>query len=384
MSGQGDPGTKPLSSAGHSGSRDEAALDVDNVSLPADVPLPQNPNTVFLGGLFALGCVALLYLAADVTLPVVMAIVLKLLLQPLVRLLERARLPRTLCAMIAVVLVLAVFGATISLLAGPAADWAAMLPRAIPKLRESITILRHPIDALQRIMNQIAYMAGSRGSYGAGPAVTPYAVIGAALSASASVTTSLLTTLLVLFYLLVSGETFLRRLMELLPRSQDKRNVLELSTRIERHVAAYLLAVGLINAVVGFATGCAMWLTGVADPLLWGAAAFVLNFVPILGPMVGIVLFLMASVLSFGVVWYTLLPVGLYLCIHIVEGEIATPMLLARRFTINPVAVVLSLIFWYWMWGVAGAVLSFPMLAAAKIACDDIRPLRAFGHLLEG
>ena len=107
------------------------------------------------------------------------------------------------------------------------------------------------------------------------------------------------------------------------------------------------------------------------------------NFVPILGPMVAIAIFLMASVLSLGVAWSALLPVGLYFLIHVVEGELVTPMLMARRFTINPVAVILALIFWYWMWGVPGAVLAVPMLAITKLVCDELRPLRAFGHFLE-
>ena len=111
----------------------------------------------------------------------------------------------------------------------------------------------------------------------------------------------------------------------------------------------------LINFLVGVLTFGIMWVCGVANPLLWGVIAFVVNFVPILGPMVGIVIFLMASVLSLGVTWWALLPVGLYFLIHVVEGELVTPMLMARRFTINPVAVILALIFWYWMWGVPGA-----------------------------
>ena len=190
--------------------------------------------------------------------------------------------------------------------------------------------------------------------------------------------------LLILFYLLVSGEIFLRRLVEILPRFKDKRSAVELASHIEQNVSIYLLTVTCINALVGVATGCVMWLCGVANPVLWGAVAFVVNFVPILGPMVGIIIFLMASVLSLGVSWWALLPVGLYLGIHVLEGEIATPMLLAHRFTINPVAMILALIFWYWMWGVAGAILAVPLLAVTKIVCDDLRPLRAFGHLLEG
>lgn len=347
------------------------------------MPLPSDPKTVFLGGLFVLACMAVLYIAAEIVLPVILAIVLKLLLQPLVRLMERIHIPRALGAIVSVLLVLAAFGGTISMLAGPAAAWAGKLPEAIPKLKDSLGFLHGPIDAVQHMMQQVEGMTGGGGSP-PGASVKPASIVGAVLSGSAAATSGLLTTLLVLFYLLVSGETFLRRMVEILPKYKDKRNAVELSMHIEQNVSAYLLTVSCINAVVGTATGGVMWLCGLQNPVLWGAVAFVLNFVPILGPMVGIVVFLMASVLSLGVSWWALLPVGLYLCIHVAEGEIFTPMLLARRFTINPVAVILALIFWYWMWGVTGAILAVPLLAVTKIICDDLRPLRALGHLLEG
>ena len=99
--------------------------------------------------------------------------------------------------------------------------------------------------------------------------------------------------------------------------------------------------------------------------------------------MVGLVIFLLAGVTSLGAQWQALLPVGLYFLVHVIEGEIATPMLLARRFTINPVAVILALLFWSWMWGVPGAILAVPVLAITKIICDNLRPLKAFGHVLE-
>jgi predicted PurR-regulated permease PerM len=348
------------------------------------MPLPTDPRTVFLGGLFTLACMAVLYVAAEIVLPLILAIVLKLLLQPLVRLLERIHIPRAVGALLSVLLVLLAFGGTISVLAGPAADWAGKLPEAIPKLRDSLGFLQAPIEAVERMMKQIPGFGGEQGAAPQAPAVKPSSVVSAVLSGSATVTYGLFTTLLILFYLLVSGETFLRRMVEILPRFKDKRQAVELSQHIERDVSAYLLTITCINALVGVATGCDMWLFGVANPILWGAVAFVVNFVPILGPLVGIVVFLMASVVSLGVSWWALLPVGLYFGIHIIEGEIATPMLLARRFTINPVAVILALIFWYWMWGVAGAILAVPLLAITKIICDDLRPLRALGHLLEG
>jgi predicted PurR-regulated permease PerM len=350
-----------------------------------EMPLPTNPSTIFLGGLFALAVLVVLYVAAEIVLPVVLAIVLKLFLQPLVRLLERAHIPRGVAAALSVLLLVAALAGTVSALAGPAASWAGKLPEAVPQLRDKLAILQRPIDAGQSLMKQLQGLIGNDAfSLPQAPAVRSSNLVGAVFSGTATVTAGLFTTLLVLFYLLVSGETFMRRLVEILPRFRDKRQAVEISLHVERDVSAYLLTVTLINAVVGLATFLVMWACGVSNPALWGVIAFVLNFVPILGAMVGIVIFAMASVLSLGVTWWALLPVGLYFGIHVIEGEFATPMLLARRFTINPVALILSLVFWYWMWGVPGAILAVPMLAITKIICDDIRPLRAIGHFLEG
>jgi predicted PurR-regulated permease PerM len=351
------------------------------------MPLPTDPRTVFLGGLFGIAVMGVMYLAAEIILPIILAVVLKLLLQPLVRLLERFRVPRALGALLAVLLVLLALAGTISALAGPAASWAGKLPQAIPQLRENLAFLKRPIDAIEGMMHQLDSFSGAAPIEAAGQAspspMRPGSVLSALFSGTASATAGLFTTLVVLFYLLVSGETFMRRLVEILPRFRDKRQAVEISQHVERDVSAYLLTITLINALVGIATGLEMWACGVDSPVLWGVVAFVLNFVPILGPMCGVVVFLMASVLSFGVNWWAVLPVGLYFAIHVIEGEFATPMVLSRRFTINPVAVILSLIFWYWMWGVPGAILAVPMLAITKIICDDLRPLKAIGHFLE-
>jgi predicted PurR-regulated permease PerM len=349
-----------------------------------DMPLPTDPHTIFLGGLFVLAALTALYVASPIVLPVVLAIVLKLLLQPLVRLTERVGAPRALGAVFAVVLLVAVLAALISGVAGPAASWAGKLPDAIPKVQQKLAFLARPIDSLQWMLGQLEGITGGSSGLAQVPRLRSFDVMGAVFNGTATVAAGLFTTLVVLFYLLVSGETFLRRFVEILPSFAEKRQAVEISLHIERNISIYLITVTLINGVVGLLTFCIMWACGVANPLLWGVMAFVLNFVPILGAMVGIVIFLMASVLSLGVTWWVLLPVGLYFLVHVIEGEIATPMLMARRFTINPVVVILALIFWYWMWGVPGAILAVPMLAITKLVCDDLRPLRAFGHFLEG
>jgi predicted PurR-regulated permease PerM len=139
-----------------------------------------------------------------------------------------------------------------------------------------------------------------------------------------------------------------------------------------------------MNLIVGVATAAAMYFCGLGDPLLWGASAFLLNYVPILGPLFGTFIFLLAGLLTFDSLWWALLPPALYFGIHLIEGEALTPMLLARRFTLNPVLVILSLVLWFWMWGVPGAILAVPMLAILKIVCDRVRSLRVLGHFLEG
>ena len=155
-------------------------------------------------------------------------------------------------------------------------------------------------------------------------------------------------------------------------------------SRIQENISVYLVTVTLMNAAVGVATGLAMWACGLGDPVLWGAAAFLLNYVPFIGPAVGVVLFLFVGLLTMDELWRAFAPAGIYIIIHVVEGEVVTPMLLARRFTLNPALVIISLIFWFWMWGVPGAVLAVPMLAVTKIVCDGVKPLEPIGHFLEG
>ena len=357
---------------------DAAAADED------DLPIPSNINTVLLGGLFLLAMLAACYVASEIVLPIVLAFVLSLVLQPAMRALERVRLPRGVAAVLLILVLFGTLGGLGAALSSPAASWAQKLPTGIPKLQERLNFLSRPIAAFQKFVNQAQGL-----TQGDEPKAVPVAVQGSGLSdrllsGTRSFASGLLETVLVLFFLLVSGDTFLRRLVEIMPRFRDKRQAVDISKQIESDVAAYLFTVTIMNLAVGVASGTVMALCGVSDPVLWGTVAFLLNYIPILGPMTGVLVFLLAGLLSINSPWGAFLPAGLYLLIHLVEGETVTPMLLARRFTINPVLVILSLVFWYWMWGVPGAILSTPMLAITKIVCDRIRPLMAFGHFMEG
>ena len=190
------------------------------------------------------------------------------------------------------------------------------------------------------------------------------------------------TTMIILFFLLASGDRLLRGFVEVLPRFKDKRTAVEIASEIEENISGYLLTITIMNALVGVATGIAMKFCGLGDPILWGVVAFLLNYVPILGPMTGVVIFFVIGIITFDWPWYGLVPAGIYLLIHIAEGETITPMLLAKRFTLNPVLVIISLFFWHTIWGIPGALLAVPLLAIFKIVADRIEPLKPIGHII--
>jgi predicted PurR-regulated permease PerM len=351
----------------------------------AEMPLPSDPQTFFLGGIFALCVLAALYEASSVILPVVLAFVLNLLLKPAVQVLVRIHLPRALGALVAVLLTIAALVGLIAALSVPAAIWAKRLPEGVPRLEAHLVVLQKPIRALQMILQQAEEVADAPGQKASLiPVRHDLGLTSALFAGMRAVLDGLFTTVVVLYFLLVSGDTFLRRVVEVLPRFRDKRQAVDISQQIQEDISAYLVTVTAMNAAVGVATATAMYLCGLGDPVLWGATAFLLNYIPILGPLVGTCIFVLAGMLSFESLWWALLPPALYFGIHLIEGETLTPMLLARRFTLNPVLIILALVFWFWMWGVPGAILAVPMLAILKIVCDRLRPLKALGHFLEG
>jgi predicted PurR-regulated permease PerM len=362
---------------------DTMLTDIEPEELP-DIASPSDIRSVFQAGQFLLMLLAACYLAAEIILPIVLAFGLSLVLQPLMRVLEKLHLPRTLAAL---AIIMVVFGSVVGLgavLSGPAASWAQKLPEGIPRLQERLSFLGKPIQTVQKFLHQAEGL-----TLGTGPAVPTVAVQGSGLggtllSGTRSIASGLFTTVLVLFFLLVAGDLFLRRLVEVLPRFKDKRQAVAISQQIEADISAYLATITVMNLGVGVATGIVTAACGVGDPVLWGTVAFLLNYVPILGPLIGVTILVLAGLLSIETLWLAFVPAGVYVLVHVIEGETITPMLLARRFTINPVLVVLSLVFWYWMWGILGAILAVPMLAIAKIICDRVEPLAGFGHFIEG
>jgi predicted PurR-regulated permease PerM len=377
-------GFKNIDAVLNMGPADQKTEGVPPAEEPEEMPLPSDPKAVFLGGLFLLALLATAYVASEIVLPLVFAIILKLLLQPTMRILERLHVPRIIAALL---LILALFGTIVGVgtaISGPAGNWAAKLPEGIPRLQERLSFMQEPINTMQRFLQQVEDIGGTGSSPNAAASPRGPTLVTKLFTGTRNFVSGFFTTMLFLFFLLVSGDIFLHRLVEILPHFSGKRQVVEISQQIENDISAYLVTITILNSVVGIAVALAMWLTGVGDPILWGTVAFLLNYVPILGTALGVLIFLLAGLLTIDTLWLALLPAGLYLGLHIIEGQTVTPILLARRFTLNPVLIIIALVFWFWMWGIPGAILSVPMLAITKIICDRVQALAAFGHFLEG
>jgi predicted PurR-regulated permease PerM len=342
------------------------------------------------GGILVIAALAVIYavyLGREFLLPLALAVVVNLLLRPAMRLLqERLRFPGPLAALLLIIAVLGAIATVAVTISVPASGWIEKAPHSLPLLKEKISILRQPFDYIGYWLGQLENIAGSTSGDGAvGQTVTVKQSTGLASYLATGTTTTLsrfFITMVMLFFLLVSGDRLLRGFVEVLPRFKDKRTAVEIANETVDNISGYLLTITMMNTVVGVATAIAMQLCGLGDPLLWGVLAFLLNYVPVLGPMTGVVIFFVAGLVSFDRPWYALIPAGIYLLIHIAEGETITPMLLARRFTLNPVLVIVSLFFWHTLWGIPGALLAVPLLAIFKIIADRINPLKPIGHVI--
>jgi predicted PurR-regulated permease PerM len=195
---------------------------------------------------------------------------------------------------------------------------------------------------------------------------------------------SALATVILLYFLLASEHWMLSRCVEAVPRQRARALLLSGVRAAQREIGRYLFALSCINLGVGVVTGLALAALGLANPVLWAVVAMVLNFVPYLGPLITTGLLLLAGVVSFGELPAVLAPAGAYLLIHAIESNFFSPWMVGRRLALSPLAVFLSVMFWGWLWGIAGALIAVPVLIALRSLFWRQRRLRPLARLLEG
>ena len=343
-------------------------------------------GTVSLVIIATIGVVGALYLGRGLFIPIATALFLNTLLRPFIRYLEKFRVPAALGAALVVLgLVGAVVGTGV-MLAKPVQAWMVHAPE---KLHDAQTRLR----ALYKPFQKVSAAAADLGNATSGPPGTRTTTVTLApgtpefvtriFGTTASVLIGGVTVLLLLYLLLAAGGTFLVRLMGIIPARANKRAAAHIAAEVESAVAAYLAVSTMLYIIEAVLVGLACWALGMESPLLWAVLTLVLEFIPYIGGAILVVVLTIGALASFDSVGHAIMVPLSYLIISAVQNNLASPILYGSRLKLNPVAVLIAVLFWGFLWGAIGAILAVPIVAAIKILCDHIDALASLGKFLE-
>src|ERR1051325_134980 len=337
-------------------------------------------------GTFLLGLVAALYFAKPFVMPIVLATLLTFLLKPIVRGLVSLRLPEPVGA----ILVMAVFFTLVSFavtgLVQPAAQGASKAPETVTKLQNRFHHWFRRAERLTRAAAQVEDMTKNPSGEATPPQVQVKqpVLMSAVFTYTRSFMAGLIETIVLLFFMLAAGDLFMQKLVRILPTLHDKKKAVEIANEVQHSLSTFLFTITLINAMLGLLVGLATFFVGLPNPVLWGVLAGALNFIPYFGPITGVAVLLIAGSITLESPVRAVVPAIVYLSLPGVESNVITPMILGRRLTLNPLVIFVSLMFWTWLWGIPGALLSIPMLMMLKIFCDHFKPLAPIGEFLSG
>jgi predicted PurR-regulated permease PerM len=354
-----------------------------------DATLSGTP-AVAVKGLFILALFYTFYFARSFLLPIVLAVLLSLILYPAVRLLRRIAIPEPIGAAIVVLTLAGLMGTGLYQLFEPASDWISKLPRISEQVERKLMNVRRSMEQMSKAAKKVEALTSVDGQ---GSAQRQTQVV--SVSSEPSLMSRIMTgtqnmlisagaTLVLLFFLLASGDLFMRKLVRVLPTLTDKKTAVNVARTIHTAMAQYLFTITCINVGLGCATAVLMDLLGMPNPLLWGVMVALFNFVPYVGAGIsGIVLTVVAFVTFADLHDIMLVPL-LYFSLETIEGQFITPYLTGRSLTLNPVMIFVSMLLWGWIWGVVGALMAVPILMTLKIFCDHIESLRAVGEFVSG
>lgn len=336
-----------------------------------------------LVGIFAILAIAGLHYANSLLVPIAVSVFLTLLLGPLVRWTGKVGVAEPVGAGIILFGVMLIVGVTILALAVPAAEW---LRRAPDTLRQAQVKLQNvaPLKTIQETAASVAQVTAGATS---DTAATPVKVATASPLQRMSWTTAnmvggVLTVVVLTYFLLASASMFRRKIAYLFPSGQQRTRIKRALFEVEEQMSRYLLITTSISLTVGTATWAFLAIIGMPNPLLWGAMAALLNFIPYLGALVTIVLIGIVALASFPGMEQVLLACGGFLAINLMESNFLTPVVLGRKMPLNTVAIFLSLLFWGWVWGLAGIIMAVPITVMIQVISAHSERFRGLAILL--
>jgi predicted PurR-regulated permease PerM len=342
---------------------------------------PLGVQSISLTGLFILAIFYTVYFMRSVLLPIILALLLSYLFRPVVRGLARLKIPLPLSSALILVGLLLVVCYGISALAAPTAGWLEKAPAGFAQLQHKLLPVKKSVAKVTQATGEIEKLTSTSGEAKA-VEVKRHPITEMFFMRTPEFVAEAVLLVILLYFLLVYDQAFIAKLVKLLPTLSDKKTAVAIANDIESQVSRYLFTITAINCCLGLAVGTTVGLLGLPNPVMWGVMVALLNFIPYLGAMTGIICMTVGAVLSFDSLGYALLFPAVYLAFGVLEGSFITPWIMGRSLTLNPVIILFSLTFWGWMWGIVGIILAVPILAAFKIFCAHIKPMEPLAEFL--
>jgi predicted PurR-regulated permease PerM len=314
----------------------------------------------------------LLYFSRAAFIPIALALLFALVLSSPVEALHRRGLPRSVSAILILMILLGATGGAVNLLWEPAQQWLAGAPRIVKTIEQKLG----PVTRVLRRIDAVTDRAGHLADTGASttPTLTEatpaQSASGGFLLGTRTTLVAMVTVVILTLFLLAGGPPMLGRMTASLASDVHSTHVLQVIDAVRREVGRYYATLALINLGLGLATGLAMMALGMPNPILWGALACVLNFIPYVGSATTLIVLTVVAIVSFDGVGRALAVAATYLGLATIEGQIVQPLLVGRRLELNPIIVFLALWFGGWFWGIAGIVMAVPCLVALKVAAE--------------
>jgi len=339
-------------------------------------PTQARAQPVFSGALLALlliAVVAVMYGAADLLVPIAFSLLLNLLLSPLVKALQRLGIPPALSAGVLVTTIVGLVVFAAGSLAGPAERWINEAPQSIREFQRQAFEAKDQLSGITELAEEVDELANTETPSNAqevvvkGPGVLT-SVVGQ-LPAIAAFTGIVI---FLTFFLLASGDTLLRRTTRCGRTWAERRRIVSIARQIQADLSRYLGTVTVVNIILGAAVALVMHLLEVPNPLLWGAVAGLFNFAPYVGALATALVLTLVGITTFDSLTDALVVPLSFVALTILEGQLITPAVLGRRLSVHPLIVFLAIVFWGWLWGVAGALMAVPIVTSLKVVADHV------------